>query len=54
MQFTDSAIPTFNQFGNVSPPSSIANLPGIETVFEPRATVFEPRSVSFDAQVIRS
>lgn len=28
----------FNQFANVPPPSSIANLPGLETVFEPRST----------------
>lgn len=27
----------FNQFANVPPPSSIANLPGLETVFEPRS-----------------
>lgn len=32
------AVPMFNQFANVPPPSSIANLPGLETVFEPRST----------------
>lgn len=32
------AIPTFNQFTNVPPPSSIANLPGFESVFEPRVS----------------
>lgn len=33
------AIPTFNpaQFANVPPPSSISNLPGFESVFEPRS-----------------
>lgn len=30
------AVPTFNQFANIPPPSSINNLPGLESVFEPR------------------
>lgn len=31
-----NAIPQFNTFSSVPPPSSIANLPGFEAVFEPR------------------
>lgn len=38
LYFIAGAMPTFNQFANVPPPSSIANLPGLglDSVFEPR------------------
>lgn len=40
-RFFHFVVPTFNQFASVPPPSSIANLPGVNTpgldsVFEPR------------------
>lgn len=37
--FLAASVPTFNpqQFSNVPPPSSISNLPGFQTIFEPRS-----------------
>lgn len=40
---TAGAIPTFDQFA-VPPPSSIANLPGLDTVFEPRSAAAQQYS----------
>lgn len=50
-----TSIPTFNQFANVPPPSSISNLPGVlDSVFEPRSTALPPPPQQYtqESQVI--